>query len=112
VKAADKAQDFGELRLAARDFGQVLGPQAGQVLLLLVSHSLGKGLAAKGPTLPRLQEASTQAASLLRVRLGAALGVRAVALGAGVITISVATPALAMTNAAGSGGGSRVRVVP
>jgi len=72
--------------------GEVLGPQMGQLLILLVSHSLGKGIAGT----PRLAEANAQAQRLLHVRLAAAGAVRHVTLGAGVITISLATGASAM----------------
>jgi hypothetical protein len=78
--------------------------------MLLVSHSLGRGLTAKGASLPRLPEAGAQAARLLRVRLGAAAAVRTVTIGAGALTISISSPALAMTATSGGGGG-RVRVV-
>lgn len=94
AKAVDGATELTELRRAARDFGKVLGPQIGQVLILLVSHSLGKGIAAQGATSPpRFAEASAQAERLLRVRLAAAGAARSVTLGAGAITISLATNA-------------------
>ncbi|HEY8207101.1 MAG TPA: hypothetical protein VIG99_06460, partial [Myxococcaceae bacterium] len=48
ANAVDGATEFSQLRGAAREFGKVLGPQMGQVLILLVSHGLGKGIAAKG----------------------------------------------------------------
>jgi len=92
----DGATDFSQLRGAARDFGKVLGPQIGQLLILLVCHSLGKGIAAAGTAAPpRFAEASTQAQKLMRVRLAAAGAVHSVSLGAGVITVSLATGAMA-----------------
>jgi len=98
AKAVDAATDFNQLQAAARTFGQVLGPQMGQLLILLVSHSLGKGLAATGkPPPPRYAEATAQAERLLRVRPAAVAAVRSVTLGAGVITISLATSATVVT---------------
>jgi hypothetical protein len=97
ARTVDGATDFGQLRGAARDFGKVLGPQIGQLLILLVCHSLGKGIGAKGAASPpRFAEASAQAQRLVRVRLAAAGAVRSVSLGAGVITISLATGAMAV----------------
>lgn len=97
ARTVDAASDFGQLRGAARDFGKVLGPQIGQLLILLVCHSLGKGIAATGAAgPPRFAEASAQAQRLLRVRLAAAGAVRTVSLGAGVITVSLATGAMAV----------------
>lgn len=94
ARTVDAATDFSQLRGAAHDFGKVLGPQIGQLLILLVSHSLGKGIAAKGATIPpRYAEASAQTERLLRVRLAAAGAARSVTLGAGAITISLATSA-------------------
>jgi hypothetical protein len=62
----------------------------------LVSHSLGKGLPAKGKAPPpRYAEATAQAQRLTHVRLGAAAaGVRSMTLGSGVITISLASSAV------------------
>jgi hypothetical protein len=98
AKTTDAATEFSELRRAARDFGRVLGPQIGQLLILLVSHSLGKGLAAKGAGAPpRMAEASAQGQRLLRVQLAASGAVRSATLGAGVITISLATSANAVS---------------
>jgi hypothetical protein len=104
ASAVDQARSFSQMHQAAENFGRVLGPRMGQVLLLLVSHSLGKGLAAKGPSLPRFSEASVQAEKLLGVRLAAAGAVRTITLGAGVITISLASSAMAVTATSSSHG--------
>jgi hypothetical protein len=107
ARTVDAATDFSQLRGAARDFGKVLGPQMGQLLILLVSHSLGKGIAVKGgATPPRFAEASAQAERLLRVGPAAAATIQSVALGAGVITISLSASAMAVTSPPGTQGGS------
>jgi hypothetical protein len=108
ARTVDAATDFSQLEGAARDFGKVLGPQMGQLLILLVSHSLGKGLAAKGAaTPPRFAEASAQAQRLLRMRLAAVGAARSVTLGAGVITISLASGAMAVGAPSGTDGAAR-----
>jgi len=93
-RTVDSATELSQLRAAAREFGKVLGPRMGQLLILLVCHSLGKGIAASGP--PRFAQAGAQAQRLLRVRLAAASAARQVTLGAGVITVSLATGAMAI----------------
>jgi hypothetical protein len=65
----------------------------GQLLILLVSHSLGKGLAAS----PRFAEASAQAQRLLRVRPAGAAAIQSITVGSGVITVSLTTSATMMT---------------
>ncbi|HZN95164.1 MAG TPA: hypothetical protein VFB81_20775 [Myxococcales bacterium] len=105
AREVDAATEFSQLRMAAVNFGKVLGPQMGQLLILLVSHSLGTGLTAKGKAPPpRFAEATAQTERLTRVRLDtASAGVRSVTLDSGAITISLTSGALMVGTPSGAG---------
>jgi hypothetical protein len=106
----EAATDFGQLHEAAQDFGKVLGPQMGQILILLVSHSLGRGLAAKGTTPPpRFSEATAQAQKLVSVHPSTA---RSVSLGANTLTISLASGALVVMEGGPSSGSQGSKRAP
>lgn len=105
---AGRAMTFEELRDAGHRFGKVLGTSGARILILALTAALGGGasnVAAKGPMLPGFARAALAAETNAGLRLSAAAsgGVRSISLVEGVLTVGVASTAVAATAWEGSG---------
>ncbi|WP_216617736.1 SitA5 family polymorphic toxin [Corallococcus carmarthensis] len=105
---AGRAVTFGELEVAGHRFGKVMGTSGARVLILALTAALGGGasnVAAKGPMLPGFARAALAAETNAGLRLTAAVsgGVRSISLAEGVLTVGVASTAVAATAWEGAG---------
>jgi hypothetical protein len=112
--ATDRATTWEELERASKRFANRVGPEVARVFVLavtvVVSHGITGGsawLASRLAMLPSFTEAAALGASQLRLTLSEIGQVSAVAVSAeGIITITLAPTAVAMTGQ-GPGGGSK-----
>ncbi len=112
--ATDRATAWEELERASKRFAKRVGPEVARVFVLavtmVVSHGMTGGsawLASRLAMLPSFSEAAALGASQLRLTLSEIGQVSAVAVSAeGIITITLAPTAVAMTGQ-GPGGGSK-----
>ncbi|WP_375755252.1 hypothetical protein [Corallococcus exercitus] len=105
---AERAVTFEELEDAGHRFGKVMGTSGARILILALTAALGGGasnVAAKGPMLPGFARAALAAETNAGLHLTAAAsgGVRSISLAEGVLTIGVASTAVAATAWEGAG---------
>ncbi|RKH52570.1 hypothetical protein D7Y23_06495 [Corallococcus sp. AB050B] len=105
---AGRAVTFEELQDAGHRFGKVMGTSGARLLILALTAALGGGasnVATKGPMLPGFARAALAAETNAGLRLSAAAsgGVRSISLAEGVLTIGVASTAVAASAWQGTG---------
>ncbi|SEM58043.1 HNH endonuclease [Stigmatella aurantiaca] len=103
---ADRATTFSALREAGERYGQVMGRNAARAFAMVAMAAIGSpapALAARVPKLPSATLAAAQAETQMGIRLAAVGEVKAAALSAGSLTLTLAPGAVAMTaNSQGS----------
>ncbi|MBN8230544.1 hypothetical protein JYK02_23810 [Corallococcus macrosporus] len=103
----ERAVTVEELKDAGHRFGKVMGTSGARVLILALTAALGgaSNVAAKGPMLPGFARAALAAETNAGLRLTAAAsgGVRSISLAEGVLTMGVASTAVAATAWEGAG---------
>ncbi|RJS24167.1 hypothetical protein DRW03_11240 [Corallococcus sp. H22C18031201] len=112
VEAAERATTFDALRDAGERYGKVLGRDAARAFVMLATAALGNtaaGLGAKVGQLPGAAQAALRAESQMGIHLAAVASVESAAVGAEVVTLSLAPGAVAMSDDGSNGGASRVR---
>ncbi|WP_232293603.1 restriction endonuclease fold toxin 5 domain-containing protein [Stigmatella aurantiaca] len=117
VAAVDEATTFEEIRTAAEQFARVMGDKGAKALVMMATVAAGNtaaGMAAKMPTLPGAGKAAAVAEAQMNIRFSAAAlaQVKAVALHAEGVIVTLAPTAVAMTAHGNSGGPTGTQVQP
>lgn len=105
-QATDRATTFAELEAAGARFGKVLGRNGARVSILLMTAALGRGLAARGPSLPGFPQAARLVEVQVGLRLMAADSVRSITVTEGALVVGLAPSAVAASALHPVGGGN------